>query len=63
MKGYGITLAPRGVSYASFVQLAREAEDAGFGGVFIPEALNDALLCSLSVANATKRIAIATWIV
>jgi len=63
MKGYGITLAPRGVSYASFVQLAREVEDAGFGGVFIPEALNDALLCSLSVANATKRIAIATWIV
>jgi alkanesulfonate monooxygenase SsuD/methylene tetrahydromethanopterin reductase-like flavin-dependent oxidoreductase (luciferase family) len=51
------------VSNAKFVELARETEEAGFGGVFIPEALNDALLCSLSVANATKRITVATWIV
>jgi alkanesulfonate monooxygenase SsuD/methylene tetrahydromethanopterin reductase-like flavin-dependent oxidoreductase (luciferase family) len=76
MKGYGVTLAPRsGISltttssispvtgFAAFVQLARETEDAGFGGVFIPEAVNDALMCSLAVANATKRIDIATWIV
>src|SRR5208282_4316075 len=41
----------------------RETEDAGYCGVFIPEANNDALMCSLSVANATKRISIATWIV
>jgi alkanesulfonate monooxygenase SsuD/methylene tetrahydromethanopterin reductase-like flavin-dependent oxidoreductase (luciferase family) len=76
MKGYGVTLSPmarpsiRGASggsaltgYPAFVQLARETEDAGFGGVFIPEALNDALMCSLSVANATKRVTIGTWIV
>jgi len=63
MKGYGVTLRPMVPGHSGFVQLARETEDAGFGGVFIPEAVNDALLCSLSVANATKRITIATWIV
>jgi len=73
MKGYGITLSPmaRGSArpgpddspYSGFVQLARETEDAGFGGVFIPEAVNDALLCSFAVANATTRVQIATWIV
>ncbi len=76
MKGYGVTLSPMSRNssrtgatdlpaggFPGFVQLARETEDAGFGGVFIPEALNDALLCSLAVANATRRIAIGTWIV
>src|SRR5215469_263553 len=63
MKGYGITLRPMAPGHSGFVQLARETEDAGFGGVFIPEAVNDALMCSLSVANATKRLAIGTWIV
>src|SRR5260370_7970572 len=76
MKGYGVTLSPMSrisatapssdapvTSYSGFVQLARETEDAGFGGVFIPEALNDALMCSFAVANATKRINIGTWIV
>ena len=63
MKGYGITLRPMVPGLSTFVQLARETEDAGFGGVYIPEAVNDALMCSLAVANATKRIDIATWIV
>ncbi len=76
MKGYGVALSPRsGISLttspggspitgtAAFVQLSRETEDAGFGGVFIPESLNDALMCSLAVANATKQINIGTWIV
>jgi alkanesulfonate monooxygenase SsuD/methylene tetrahydromethanopterin reductase-like flavin-dependent oxidoreductase (luciferase family) len=64
MKGIGVTISPMsGIPYSDFVQLARETEDAGFGGVFIPEANNDALMCSLSVANATKRVTIATWIV
>jgi alkanesulfonate monooxygenase SsuD/methylene tetrahydromethanopterin reductase-like flavin-dependent oxidoreductase (luciferase family) len=76
MKGYGVTIAPRaGISlttsagsspltgFAAFVQLARETEDAGYDGVFIPEALNDALMCSMAAASATKRINIATWIV
>jgi alkanesulfonate monooxygenase SsuD/methylene tetrahydromethanopterin reductase-like flavin-dependent oxidoreductase (luciferase family) len=64
MKGYGVTVSPMsGIPYPEFVQLARETEDAGFGGVFIPEATNDALMCSLLVANATKRVSIATWIV
>lgn len=73
MKGYGVALSPMsrpsirgsagdspGGGYSGFVQLAQETEDAGFAGVFIPEALNDALMCSLSVANVTKRIAIGT---
>jgi alkanesulfonate monooxygenase SsuD/methylene tetrahydromethanopterin reductase-like flavin-dependent oxidoreductase (luciferase family) len=63
MKGYGVTLRPMERGMSEFVQLARETEDAGFGGVYIPEAVNDALMCSLSVANATKRITVATWIV
>src|SRR5258706_15280702 len=76
MKGYGVPIAPRaGISlttsagssplpgFPAFVQLARETEDAGFDGVFIPEALNDALMCSMAAASATKRINIATWIV
>src|SRR5271170_8479670 len=63
MKGYGITLRPMVPGLSTFVQLARETEDAGFGGVYIPEAVNDALMCSLAATNATKRIDIATWIV
>ncbi len=76
MKGYGVTLSPMSrisvstpssaapvTAYSGFVQLARETEDAGFGGVFIPEAVNDALMCSFAVANATQRITIGTWIV
>ncbi len=76
MKGYGVALSPMSrispsagsgaspvAGYSGFVQLARETEDAGFGGVFIPEAVNDALMCSFAVANATRRIAIGTWIV
>ena len=60
---YGITLRAMVPGLSTFVQLARETEDTGFGGVYIPEAVNDALMCSLAVANATKRIDIATWIV
>ncbi|HVN29241.1 MAG TPA: LLM class flavin-dependent oxidoreductase [Candidatus Binataceae bacterium] len=63
MKGYGITLRPTVPDTSELVQLARETEDAGFGGVYIPEAVNDALISSLAVAGATKRINIATWIV
>ncbi|HZP44092.1 MAG TPA: LLM class flavin-dependent oxidoreductase [Candidatus Binataceae bacterium] len=63
MKGYGVTVAPMSVRVADFVQLARETEDAGFSGVYIPEAVNDALMGSLLVAQATRRITIATWIV
>jgi 5,10-methylenetetrahydromethanopterin reductase len=76
MKGYGVTLSPMSRTpvragsddsqvrgQTGFVQLARESEDAGFAGVFIPEAVNDALMCSLAVANATTRINIGTWIV
>ena len=63
MKTYGMTLRATVPGLSTFVQLARETEDAGFSGVYIPEAVNDALMCSLAVANATKRIDIATWIV
>ena len=72
MSAYGIALRFTGRTgsgdspangLGSFVALAREIEDAGFGGVYIPEAVNDALLCSLAVANATRRITIGTWIV
>jgi len=64
MQGYGVTVSPMsGIPYAEFTQLARETEDAGYSGVYIPEANNDALLCSYAVAKATTRVHIATWIV
>src|SRR5580693_4752483 len=55
--------AMSGIPHSEFIQLAREVEDAGFSGVFIPEANNDALMCSYAVAKATKHIQIGTWIV
>jgi len=63
MKGYGVTLRPTVPDTSEFVQLARETEDAGFGGIYIPEAVNDALMSSHAAAIATRRITIATWIV
>jgi len=52
-----------GIPYPEFLQLAREVEDAGFSGIFIPEANNDGLMCSYAVAGVTKRVDIGTWIV
>src|SRR6266851_446253 len=64
MAGLGITVAPSsGIPYADFVQLTHEVEDTGFGGVFVSESTNDALMCCYAVAKATKRIQIGTWIV
>jgi alkanesulfonate monooxygenase SsuD/methylene tetrahydromethanopterin reductase-like flavin-dependent oxidoreductase (luciferase family) len=64
MAQLGITLSPMsGIPYADFLQLAREAEDAGFNGIFVPEANNDALMCGYAVAGVTRRVTIATWIV
>ena len=60
----GFSLSPiSGIPHPEFLQLAREVEGAGFSGVFIPEANNDALMCSYAVAGATKRVAIGSWIV
>jgi alkanesulfonate monooxygenase SsuD/methylene tetrahydromethanopterin reductase-like flavin-dependent oxidoreductase (luciferase family) len=52
-----------GIPHTELVQLAREAEDAGFEGVYVPEATNDALLDCYGIAAATKRVKIGTWIV
>jgi alkanesulfonate monooxygenase SsuD/methylene tetrahydromethanopterin reductase-like flavin-dependent oxidoreductase (luciferase family) len=60
----GFSLSPMsGIPHPEFLQLARTVEDAGFSGIFIPEANNDALMCSYAVAGATRRVNIATWIV
>jgi alkanesulfonate monooxygenase SsuD/methylene tetrahydromethanopterin reductase-like flavin-dependent oxidoreductase (luciferase family) len=60
----GISISPfSGISYEELIQLAREAEQAGFSGVYIPEASNDALMCSYAIARETKQIQIGTWIV
>src|SRR5262249_35485827 len=62
-KKLGITISPfSGISYQEPAQLARESEDAGVHGVFIPEAANDAMMCCYAVARGTRRITIATWI-
>jgi len=52
-----------GIPHADLLQLAREAEDAGMNGIYVPEATNDALIDCYGIANATKRITIGTWIV
>jgi alkanesulfonate monooxygenase SsuD/methylene tetrahydromethanopterin reductase-like flavin-dependent oxidoreductase (luciferase family) len=63
-KNLGISLAPfSGIPYPDLVQLAREAEDAGLSGVFIPEAANDGLMCCYAIARGTQRIMVGTWIV
>lgn len=63
-KNLGISLAPfSGIAYPDMVQLAREAEDAGLSGVFIPEAANDGLMCCYAIARGTRRIMVGTWIV
>lgn len=60
----GLSISPfSGISHGELVQLALEAEQARFSGVYIPEASNDALMCSYAVARDTSRIQIGTWIV
>jgi alkanesulfonate monooxygenase SsuD/methylene tetrahydromethanopterin reductase-like flavin-dependent oxidoreductase (luciferase family) len=51
------------LSLARLADFAREAEDAGIEGIFIPEGNNDGLLCCYAAARATTRVIIATWIV
>ncbi|MGA2411293.1 MAG: LLM class flavin-dependent oxidoreductase [Candidatus Binataceae bacterium] len=64
MAGLGFSLSPMsGIPHSELIQLARETEDAGFSGVYVPEANNDALIDCYSIATATKRITIGTWIV
>jgi alkanesulfonate monooxygenase SsuD/methylene tetrahydromethanopterin reductase-like flavin-dependent oxidoreductase (luciferase family) len=52
-----------GIAHTELLQLAREAEDAGLSGVYVPEATNDALVDCYGIATATKRVTIGTWIV
>jgi alkanesulfonate monooxygenase SsuD/methylene tetrahydromethanopterin reductase-like flavin-dependent oxidoreductase (luciferase family) len=64
MAACGISLSTfSGISYPDFARLAREAEDAGFSGVFVPEASNDALMCCYALAKETRRVQLGTWIV
>jgi alkanesulfonate monooxygenase SsuD/methylene tetrahydromethanopterin reductase-like flavin-dependent oxidoreductase (luciferase family) len=42
--------------------IAREAEDAGFGGVFAAEVNNDVMATALLMGAATRRIKVGTWI-
>jgi len=51
-----------GLSLVRLAELAREAEDAGLEGIFIPEGRNDGLMCCYAVTKATRRATIATWI-
>jgi alkanesulfonate monooxygenase SsuD/methylene tetrahydromethanopterin reductase-like flavin-dependent oxidoreductase (luciferase family) len=49
--------------YQDLTRLAREAEDAGLSGVYVPEANNDAILCAYAIAKATSRITIGTRVI
>ena len=47
---------------ARLIEWSRAAEDAGFSGVFMTEANNDSLACSLALGLHTKRIKLGTAI-
>ena len=47
---------------ARLIEWSRAAEDAGFSGVFMTEANNDSLACSLALGLHTKRIMLGTAI-
>jgi 5,10-methylenetetrahydromethanopterin reductase len=47
---------------ARLIEWARAAEDAGFSGVFMTEANNDSLACSLALGLRTERIKLGTAI-
>src|SRR5258707_2902103 len=47
---------------ARLIEWSRAAEDAGFSGVFMTEANNDSLACSLALGMHTKRIKLGTAI-
>jgi 5,10-methylenetetrahydromethanopterin reductase len=49
-------------SLSTIIDWARTAEDAGFDGIFITEANNDSLACSLAIGNQTKRVRLGTAI-
>jgi len=46
----------------TIIEWARAAEDAGFDGVFMTEANNDSLACSLGIGFNTRRITLGTAI-
>jgi alkanesulfonate monooxygenase SsuD/methylene tetrahydromethanopterin reductase-like flavin-dependent oxidoreductase (luciferase family) len=56
----GIAIMPNPLG--AIAALAREAEDAGFAGIFMPEITNDGMLCCQLAAAATQRIGLYTWI-
>ena len=63
MARFAISISPfSGMPYGDFVALAREAEDAGFEGVFVPEGPNDVMMCCYAIAKATSRITVGSWI-
>src|ERR1022692_1406342 len=47
---------------ARLIEWSRAAEDAGFSGVFMTEANNDSIACSLALGLHTKRIKLGTAI-
>jgi alkanesulfonate monooxygenase SsuD/methylene tetrahydromethanopterin reductase-like flavin-dependent oxidoreductase (luciferase family) len=46
----------------TIIEWARAAEDAGFDGVFMTEANNDSLACSLGIGFNTSRVTLGTAI-
>jgi alkanesulfonate monooxygenase SsuD/methylene tetrahydromethanopterin reductase-like flavin-dependent oxidoreductase (luciferase family) len=56
----GIAIMPNPIS--AIAGLAREAEDGGFAGIFMPELTNDGMLCCQLAASATRTIELYTWI-
>ena len=47
---------------ASLIEWSRAADEVGFSGVFMTEANNDSLACSLALGMHTKRITLGTAI-
>jgi alkanesulfonate monooxygenase SsuD/methylene tetrahydromethanopterin reductase-like flavin-dependent oxidoreductase (luciferase family) len=63
MINYGICLSPfLTESNRDLTRLAQEVEGHGFSGVFVPEAVNDGLMCCAAIARVTDTLHIASWI-
>ena len=63
MAELGIVITPGAEPYSTLGGLAREAEEAGFSGIFVSESNNDAMMCCAEMARATSAIKLITWIV
>jgi alkanesulfonate monooxygenase SsuD/methylene tetrahydromethanopterin reductase-like flavin-dependent oxidoreductase (luciferase family) len=58
----GLGIIPVGWRASEITAIAREAEDAGFDGIFTAEVNSDALATAQLMGEATRRIKVGSWV-